>query len=42
MKKIIYILLVSVLASMAVSSCTEEAVTPNTEFNGGGLGSDPK
>jgi len=42
MKKIIYILLFSFVASAAITSCTEEEVTPSTEFNGGGSAMDPK
>lgn len=36
MKKIFYILLLAMTASMAITSCTEEEVAPSTEFNGGG------
>jgi hypothetical protein len=36
MKKIIAIVLLSLTASVAISSCTEEEVTPNTVMNGGG------
>jgi hypothetical protein len=42
MKKIIYILLLSFVASLAFTACTEEEVKPSTELNGGGGGSDPK
>jgi hypothetical protein len=35
MKKFIYILLVSVAASLSFTSCTEEQVEPKSE-NGGG------
>lgn len=41
MKKFITIILVSFAASLALTSCTEEEVTP-TEYNGGGQGIDPK
>ena len=36
MKKFIYILLVSVMASLSIASCTEEQVEPKTEGGGGG------
>ncbi len=42
MKKILYTLLFALAASMAVTSCTEEDVQPNTVENGGGNASDPK
>ena len=42
MKKIIYILLFSFVASLSITACTEEEVTPSTEYNGGGNASDPK
>jgi hypothetical protein len=43
MKKIIYILLLAFSASVSLSACTEEEVTPSTELkNGGGGVSDPK
>jgi hypothetical protein len=44
MKKIIYLLLFAFSTSMALSSCTEEEITPSTELsrNGGGGASDPK
>jgi len=43
MKKIIYILLLAFSASVSLSACTEEEVTPSTELkNGGGGASDPK
>lgn len=44
MKKVIYIILLSFCATMTITSCTEEAVTPKTEENdnGGGGNSDPK
>lgn len=41
MKKIIAIILFSFAASLTVTSCTEEEITPS-EYNGGGQGSDPK
>ena len=40
MKKLIYVLLISFVASMSITACTEEEVVP-TE-NGGGIGADPK
>ena len=42
MKKTIYILLLTLAASLTFSACTEEEVKPSTHFNGGGTGSDPK
>lgn len=43
MKKIIYILLLSFVASLTITACTEEEVTPSTELNGGGAADkDPK
>jgi hypothetical protein len=41
MKKIIYIVVVSIIASLAITSCTEENVKPATSIggNGGGSGS---
>jgi len=36
MKKLISIVLLSLAASVAISSCTEEEVAPNTVMNGGG------
>ncbi len=43
MKKFIYILLFTFATSIAFTACTEEEVTPSTEFNGGGVGDkDPK
>jgi hypothetical protein len=36
MKKLIYIALFAVVTAMSVTACTEEEVTPSTEFNGGG------
>lgn len=43
MKKLIYIILLALSASITITSCTEEEVTP-TELkrNGGGGISDPK
>ena len=43
MKKFIYIILLGLVTSMSITSCTEEEVTP-TELkrNGGGDGMDPK
>lgn len=42
MKKYIYIILMSFVAAISFTSCTEEEVTPSTELNGGGAGIDPK
>ena len=36
MKKIIYIAILAFVSSMAITSCTEEAVTPKTQANTGG------
>jgi hypothetical protein len=42
MKKLLYIVLFAFASSVALSSCTEEEVTPATETNSnGGGGSDP-
>lgn len=42
MKKIIYIILLALVSGMAVTSCTEETVTPKQQVGGdGGQGSDP-
>jgi hypothetical protein len=44
MKKILYILLFSVVSSMSFSACTEESVEPKQEdggTSGGGTGNDP-
>lgn len=41
MKKLIAIILFAAATSVALTSCTEEEITP-TEYNGGGQGSDPK
>ena len=38
MKKIIYIFLLCISSAMVVTSCTEEEVAPNTEFDNGGTG----
>ena len=43
MKKLIYIILLSLVSTLAITSCTEEAVSPTNEdvpSNGGGGGSD--
>lgn len=42
MKKFIYILLLTLVSALTITSCTEEEVTPSVELNGGGAGSDPK
>lgn len=39
MKKIIYILLFALVSSATITACTEEEVTPQQGFNGGGRGS---
>ena len=41
MKKVIAIILFSFVASVAVTSCTDENITPSTQ-NGGGNAMDPK
>ena len=43
MKKLIYVILVAFVSSMAITSCTEDEVKPNTEGgnSGGGEGTDP-
>jgi len=38
MKKIIYIILLALTSTLAITSCTEEEVTPATDLNGGGGG----
>jgi hypothetical protein len=38
MKKIIYILLLTLSSAFVVTSCTEEEVKPQADFNGGGSG----
>ena len=38
MKKLIYILMLSFLTAITITSCTEEEVTPQAELNGGGGG----
>jgi hypothetical protein len=41
MKKVIYTILIAVVASLSFSSCTEENIEPKTELdNGGGAGSE--
>ena len=43
MKKLIYILVIGLVSSMAITSCTEEEVKPKQESgNTGGGGIDPK
>jgi len=42
MKKVIYILLVTLVTVSTLSSCTEDEITPSTELNGGGGASEPK
>ena len=41
MKKLLYIFLLAVATSLTITSCTEEEVTPKSEFNGGGADVDP-
>ena len=42
MKKIIYIAILALVSSLAVTSCTEETVTPKQQVSGdGGAGMDP-
>ncbi len=42
MKKIIYIAILALVSGMAVTSCTEEAVTPKQQVSGdGGAAMDP-
>jgi hypothetical protein len=38
MKKVLYILAIAVVTSVAFSACTEEVVTPKTESTGAGSG----
>jgi hypothetical protein len=42
MKKTIYILLLAIASSLALTACTEEEITPTEYSNGGGGISDPK
>jgi hypothetical protein len=42
MKKILYILFISLVSAMSLTACTEEEVTPSTELNGGGRPSTDK
>lgn len=37
MKKLIYVLLFGLASSLAMTSCTEEEVTPKQENGGGGV-----
>ena len=39
MKKFIYILVIASVSSMALTSCTEDEVSPVRPYNGGGAGS---
>ncbi len=42
MKKLFYLITIALLASISITSCTEEEVKPQTELrNGGGSASDP-
>jgi hypothetical protein len=38
MKKFFYTLLIAFASTLALSSCTEEEVTPSTENGGGSVG----
>lgn len=38
MKKVIYILLISFVAALSFTACTDEEVTPTTELDNGGGG----
>ncbi len=40
MKKFIYTLLVAFVCALSFTACTEEEVSPSTELNGGGGGSE--
>ena len=42
MKKLITIVLLTFATSLAITSCTEENITPTTMDNGGGQPIDPK
>jgi hypothetical protein len=42
MKKLLYILLIVFSTGIAITSCTEENVTPTQQDTGGGGGIDPK
>jgi hypothetical protein len=42
MKKLLYIILISISCSLSITSCVEEEVTPTELRNGGGGISDPK
>lgn len=39
MKKLIYVLVIAFVSSMALTSCTEDEVSPVKPNNGGGAGS---
>jgi hypothetical protein len=39
MKKFIYTLIIAIASMMAISSCTDEEVTPTADSNGGSSGS---
>ena len=39
MKKIVYVILMTITISFALSSCTEETVAPKTQGGEGGSGS---
>ena len=41
MKKIIYILLLAACSSLAITSCTEENIKPQTDAPSGGGSGDP-
>lgn len=38
MKKVFYILLMSLVASLSITACTEEQVEPKSELDNGGGG----
>jgi hypothetical protein len=42
MKKLFYVLLIGLVSSLAITSCTEEEVKPKQEADGGGHAIDPK
>jgi hypothetical protein len=42
MKKAAYIFIISMVAALSITACTEEEISPNTALNGGGTAMDPK
>jgi hypothetical protein len=42
MKKILSIILITIATSIAISSCTDEEITPSSQVNGGSGVQDPK